>query len=338
MKVLFYDPATPKSYTELMLSGASLGGTEATVLRVARGLQGRHEVYLAQHCRALSEETVIGGVHYLSFDSAHALKPAVVILLRQVEWVDSVAERFPQARRFLWLHNLPSARLYQHRHSLAANQFEVIAVSEFHRAHIRRKLAGNWYQRLCEGRRDASSIPVHLIYNPIPDELRPDPTAWNPHQLIFMSAPYKGLEQTLAIFERVRKARPQYELLLTDPGHRPHQLKLPAQVRSLGSLLRPQALRHLRESFCVFYPQRRRQETFGLVYAEANAVGTPVLAHDFGAASEILSSPSQLINSKQFSQVLNKLEEWQTQRPVLQAKESFRLSKVIQSWLELFES
>ncbi len=59
-------------------------------------------------------------------------------------------------------------------------------------------------------------------------------------------------------------------------------------------------MQHIRESLCVFYPQTQRCETFGLVYAESNAVGTPVLAHDFGAAREVLSSPDQLINGKKF--------------------------------------
>ena len=36
-------------------------------------------------------------------------------------------------------------------------------------------------------------------------------------------------------------------------------------------------------------------ETFGLVFAESHAVGTPVLTHDCGAAREVLADPGQLL-------------------------------------------
>jgi glycosyltransferase involved in cell wall biosynthesis len=36
-------------------------------------------------------------------------------------------------------------------------------------------------------------------------------------------------------------------------------------------------------------------ETFGLVFAESNAVGTPVLTHDCGAAREVISDSRQIL-------------------------------------------
>src|SRR5581483_2147599 len=45
----------------------------------------------------------------------------------------------------------------------------------------------------------------------------------------------------------------------------------------------------------VFYPKFVLPETFGLVFAEASAVGTPVLTHDCGAAAEVLADPRQVL-------------------------------------------
>ncbi len=54
----------------------------------------------------------------------------------------------------------------------------------------------------------------------------------------------------------------------------------------------------VRRSLCTFHPNFRIPETFGLVYAESHALGTPVLTHDFGAAAEVVGDPRQLLPVK----------------------------------------
>lgn len=54
---------------------------------------------------------------------------------------------------------------------------------------------------------------------------------------------------------------------------------LEQEVVRLGSMPQHFILQHLRKALSVFYMQRKRAETFELVSAQANAVGTPVLAH-----------------------------------------------------------
>jgi glycosyltransferase involved in cell wall biosynthesis len=179
------------------------------------------------------------------------------------------------------------------------------------------------------------NLPISVLYNPIDDDLKPDTTAWQPEKLLFMSSPQKGLPYTLKHFEQLRQHFPEYQLFVSNPGYNHTTIALPEQVHFLGTLAHHQVIQHLRESFCVFYPQPERLETFGLVYAEANAVGTPVLAHDGGAASEVLSTSQQLVNGHHFSTVLNKIHEWRAQRPVVQAQEQFRLAQVTAAWLGL---
>ncbi|HVY54110.1 MAG TPA: glycosyltransferase [Gammaproteobacteria bacterium] len=324
MEIVFYDPETPLAYDLATLEQQGLGGTEATVIRIAHALKKFYKIYIAQHCRQKDE--VIDDVHYISFASAEKIKPTHVVLLRQYRSVEAVAELYPQAKKFLWLHNMPSAGLYEQRKAL--NQFEIIAVSNFHREAIRKRLKGKWWQAAFN---DNNQIPIHTIYNPIA-ALEPNDTPYNPHQLIFTSSPHKGLAQTLKIFTKLRHYFPEYSLLIANPGYAAMNITLPPQACFLGVLPHHQLIQHLRESFCVFYPQQERMETFGLVYAEANAVGTPVLAHDFGAASEVLSNPNQLVNAKNFSEILNKIEEWRVQRPVLQARKEFALERVAQEW------
>jgi glycosyltransferase involved in cell wall biosynthesis len=335
MQILFYDPMTPYAYDAETPRLRAIGGTEATVIRIAEALKTQHSVYVAQHCRQDTSPASEQGVCYLSFEAARRLNPDVVILLRQYRLLGEVAQNFPKARRYLWLHNMPSRELYSARRDLEKYGCQILAVSQFHRAAIERRLSGNGLQRLLSFSRPRATVPVHVLYNPIEDELRPDTTGVEAHQLLFMSSPQKGLKETLERFAAVQDAFPEYELLIANPGYNHLELSLPPQARFLGALPHHQVIQQLRRAFCVFYPQTARVETFGLVYAEANAVGTPVLAHDAGAAREVLSDTEQVLNGQNLRAVLDKLSEWRKQRPRLQGKEEFRLSQVKKAWLQL---
>ena len=335
MDILFYDPATPFAYEAATPLTQALGGTEATVIRIAEALKSYHRVYVAQHCRSLSTMHYDSAVNYLSFEKAQQLSPEVLILLRHYKMLDEVAKRFPKARRYLWLHNLPSRALYSAGESLLRHRYQIIAVSQFHRAAIEKRLHGKWFQKLFSPSHHQGHVPIHVLYNPIDDALQPDDTTVQRDQLLFMSSPQKGLAETLKLFKAVLHVFPEYQLLIANPGYNHLKISLPQQARLLGALPHHQVIEKVRRSFCVFYPQYVRAETFGLVYAEANAVGTPVLAHDMGAAREVLSDSQQLVNGRELSTVLDKLSAWRQQRPFVQGKNEFRLSQVTQAWLRL---
>lgn len=339
MQILFYDLTTPVAYTDMTLQQQALRGTEATVVRVAHALSHYHRVFVAQHCRPTRENESRKGVDYISLESARELSPDVVILLRRHQALEQVVQLFPQAQHFFWMHNLPSVKLYGMRDIFIKHDIHIIAVSAFHRGMIERRLKGKWYQHILRKRNNNTNtiIPVHVIYNPVDDDLQPDDTQWNDRQLIFTSSPYKGLDLTLNAFKAVSAHFPDYEFVIASPDPLDSHILLPKQVRCIGSLPQPQLMQHIRESAFVFYPQSRRVETFGLVYAEANAVGTPVLAHHFGAASEVLSDPVQLVNGNDLHAVVEKVKQWRRERPVVQVRPAFRLSNVTQSWLKLLQ-
>jgi glycosyltransferase involved in cell wall biosynthesis len=51
----------------------------------------------------------------------------------------------------------------------------------------------------------------------------------------------------------------------------------------------------VRSALCTFAPNFVLPETFGLVFAESHALGTPVLTHYCGAAAEVVADPQQLL-------------------------------------------
>jgi len=336
MKILFYDLTAPLPYTDLTLQQQALRGTEASIVRVAHGLQNQHDVFVAQQCRATMDNIQREKVNYISLETAHDLNPDVTILVRDYRGLAQMGKQFPRAHHYFWLHNLPAKKLYDVSDVLTKYQYTIISVSHFHRKLIEKRLAIKWYHRIFGNRQ--ANIPVITIYNPIDDELKKDGTVINPTQMIFTSSAYKGLDLTLEAFTQLRKKFPEYRLLVICPDSLSKNLVMPEQVTLINALPPHQLIQYIRESFCVFYPQTQRVETFGFVYAEANAVGTPVLAHDFGAASEVLSNATQLVNGNHSAEIINKITEWRIQRPLVELKEEFRLKNVIKEWNDCLQS
>jgi glycosyltransferase involved in cell wall biosynthesis len=129
----------------------------------------------------------------------------------------------------------------------------------------------------------------------VDDALRPDGTAVDPSKLVFFSSPNKGLDFALDAFAELRRALPQLRLLIGNPGYKESGTVSRAGVEFLGAL--PQARMHaqVRGALCTFSPNFVIPETFGLVFAESHALGTPVLTHECGAAAEIVGDPRQLL-------------------------------------------
>jgi glycosyltransferase involved in cell wall biosynthesis len=177
---------------------------------------------------------------------------------------------------------------------------------------------------------------VTYVYNPV--DIVPHTSNarsnYDPDKLVFFSSPHKGLAQVLTTFEYVRQRWPNMKLYLANPGY----LKLDpalnaAGVHVLGSLPNHEIRKHVQSALCVFYPQSSFAETFGLVFAEANAVGTPVLAHDLGSAGEVLSDPCQLVDATKPQAVIERLAHWRSGgRPQVSLRPEFSVAAVADRW------
>ncbi len=161
-------------------------------------------------------------------------------------------------------------------------------------------------------------VPVTYIYNVIDSDYTKTDEPYDRNKLFFFSTPNKGLKEVIKHFAELLKQAPDYHLYIA--GATAEQLEnydlnkqlLPSDsVTVLGRLAKSEIIAHLRSSFCVFYPQPVHAETFGLVYVEANCVGTPILGHPFGAATEVIGNTEQLVNGKNSKAVVNKMLDWQ---------------------------
>jgi len=363
--VLFFDPGCPAPYSRRTLEQAALGGTEATVVRIAEALDAQ----VMQHNRTERDGRYRSGSLSTGETSLPPGKDIEhLIILRDPRAVEPLCARFPGARPYLWLHDLvrPGSkrgrRLEAAAGTLARLGVTLVCVSDFQRAQA---------QGVLERAGIATRVRTVTIYNPIEDDLMPNGAAVDPDKLVFLSSPNKGLRFALDAFEAVRHALPGMRLCVGSPGYKSFRdagVRAPADAKSgiqwLGPLPHARVVTEMRSALCVFYPNFVLPETFGLVFAEANAVGTPVLTHDCGAAAEVLADHEQLLpvppaarryermarllpralrpmlaaraeRGGLFEPYVERVRAWRSARPRPGADPRFRLAAVAERWRAL---
>jgi glycosyltransferase involved in cell wall biosynthesis len=278
--VLFYDPLCQQPYDTRTLRERAMGGTEATLTRVADALGA----WVMQHNRTEDWERYRRPQRLPGISS--------VIVNRDSRALALVREYYPQARVYLWLHDRfrPGSRRARWLAATAPLLREMavtaVCVSDWQRTGVEATLRSIGA---------AAMVRALTIYNPVDDALTPDGTPVDENTLVFFSSPNKGLGFALDAFGELRRAMPELRLLVGNPGYKDTRAAPQAGVEFLGA--QPQTRMHaaVRGALCTFFPNFVIPETFGLVFAESHALGTPVLTHDCGAAAEIVADPQQLL-------------------------------------------
>ena len=135
-------------------------------------------------------------------------------------------------------------------------------------------------------------IPVSHIYNPVDDALyKPSGHhACNPFKLVWLASPHKGLEGAL---EAVRAAAPRgrvfpLNLASGSPGYWQIDQHLPPRVRLCTDLFAAWAelMDEIADALCVLSSFCAWPETFGLIAAEANCLGSAGGGHRYAGLVE----------------------------------------------------
>jgi glycosyltransferase involved in cell wall biosynthesis len=129
----------------------------------------------------------------------------------------------------------------------------------------------------------------------VEDALVPDGSTVDYRKLVFFSSPNKGLAFSLDAFRALRRRMPDLRLHVGNPGYKIRKTARIEGVEYLGPQPQEKIHAEVRTALCTFFPNFVLPETFGLVFAESKAVGTPVLTHDCGAAAEVLGDPQQVL-------------------------------------------
>lgn len=320
MPLRIVDPCAPRAYADPARLHR-LGGTEATVLHVARALAGDVEVSVEQAARLTTR--IEGGVRFRPMDLATVSGGTVLVINA---WnVALTCRRYdPRARILVWQHVVPGDDLRPMVADLVAAEIGIVCVSHALAATLRQFEGG-------------SRLAISVVPNPIADDLHPDATPRDPDLLFFASSPKKGLDQVVAAFTTLRGRIPGLRLEVADPGYLTWENgNMPTGVTVLGTLPHAAVIRKMRQALCLFYPQTRFAETFGLVIAEANAVGCPALVHrGLGANDEVASDASQCIDGSDPQMIEDRIVTWRGTPPAVTLNPRFRFSAVMRDWRAL---
>lgn len=347
-RIVIIDPVCRKPYSHETLQNEAMGGTEATVVRVAEAMIGEGaEVAVLQHNREAEVQSPVG-VMYAGIDRLDRLDPTHIITLRSPKPMPFAFDRKPHAKQYLWLHDLtnPTDDLFKGRDFFKQlpHKPKILGVSQSHLEQIK----GNY---LSIDHNAADYVQLDYVYNPIDSSLQADPTIVRfPNKMVFFSSPHKGLKQVLGLFQYVRRTLPEVQLCIANPGYEPTEKPDMDGIVVLGKLKHSEMMKHVANAMCVFMPQNdwANRETFGIVFAEANAIGTPVVAHDMGAAREVLGD-DQVIDTRDPRQVLGTVERYKAARAAATAAtttpleelgikpklERFSIKEVIKKWLKI---
>lgn len=328
---LFIDPVAPRGYDPSNIDLPGLGGTEQTIVSLAETLGRKQQLRVVVEQQNRTEKDYYGSAAYTSVGTAS--KARTVIVIRDANALIDARKRFPDAELYLYSHDLAGPNLgdafargvFQDSRCLAN-----ICVSRFHATQIIEVVKQYGY---------SDQFKTKYIYNPISD-CGVQGENYKPNQILWMASPHKGLDRAYEVFECLLRLNPEFRLLVTNPGYIP-DLPVPEKIKHrvtlLGTLPHTHAIRLLRESLLLLACNTVFPETFGKILAEANAVGTPVLAHPIGAAKEVTDThPEQFCDCRNTEIVVKRIMKWHAgARPVVRGNPKFKLETVIKEWEKL---
>lgn len=323
--VLFIDVTTPIPYSLQTLSVRGLGGTEATVIRVAECLSTMGlRVGVVVH--NLDFIVCDKGAYYLPLDELDNIEATNVVMLRGVQYAD----KFPQANKFSWHEDVPTDLICKMRDTFIAEDITVVAASEWHKVAI---------QELICRRDDMVNPRVVHIYNPVPDILyipKDMEIKYDKNKLVWPASPHKGLDKAVAMVDQLVEVsgNKDFRLHIFNPGYFGDNECKSQYVINHGAVPCQELWQHMSEALCMFYPTQFK-ETFGCIAAEANAVHTPVLTCELAGLAETVSSARQFVRYDP-KEVIDKVLLWHNgERPVVWGQNRFRLSEVAKQWYKM---
>ncbi len=316
------------------MDSQAIGGTESSVINTALILSKVYRVFVAQKFRTeFCFES--DSLQFISKKHINKIAPDFIVVLRKFPLLKGLKKKFPKARLFLWLHTYKNTEYVFKRMGLAKTKTTVICNSYTHKKHteqlLNSSILGKFFSLFTR------SAKVQYCYNPVKKPLA-NYKKKDINKLLFFSSPNKGLKQIADCFLQINKSMPELKLYIANPGYKQTgNINYNANVIILGSLPHKKMMEHVCESLCVFYPQDSFAETFGLIYAEANAYGTAVLAHDIGSAKEILCKNNQIIDANNQQEIIKTLKAWQLNYPNIKYNSQFSEKAILLQWLKLFQ-
>jgi len=284
IRVQFIDSVSPFKYAPGDETKIAMGGTEATVCRIAG---------------------MLGADVNMEWEPGYD----VAVFLRDPTSVVGI-----EGPKVLWMHDYLVADDVTDEIRDGVKDCVLVGVSDFHAANIKKH-----FKR-----------PAVRIYNPVVT------TSSHPYRdkkkIIFTSSPRKGFMKTLQVFGQLLTRDDSYRFYWANPGYLKGPRVHTKYVLPLDSLPQPRLLKHVESASLMLQCNEDFPETFGLVYGEARALGTPVLTTDLGAAREVAGAESVMPLHSTNTEWCDRIQEILESPPEVGPDPRFDLETVAQEW------
>ena len=319
--------------------GASMGGTERQIITVAEKLASEGLNVGIIHSHNQGVDRIVNNVKHLNLYRHHFANSKVRIYCNQLPY----------------MHNTHSD------YSMAGAHIPMLSPLELNSAEKNYNWCHNWFPAsdmipriFLSNSNKKYQVNKHkddeVIHYMIPNGLKQEPVENREKYVYWMSAMAKGLKEAIliyiALYERGMK-RPFY--ISIPPQRRRRDVEIVHEllrdtnqhdypITFLGELTYEKAMNVLRKSSCLFRPGSP-QETFGLVYLEANFLGVPVLTNSWDSGKEVLTDK----NNNMFIEKNTSLEDilkWMDNVNSLKPKvnlNKFSPDVIVKKWMKLLD-
>lgn len=322
--------------------GGAMGGTERQIVTVAEKLASENFNVGLVHSLTDGSDRIINDVKHLNVFRHHYARSRVRIHCNQIAYngnswknyymynphipVLSPLEINSGNNTYIWLHNWTTCH------------------EEVPRLFLSNALK-NYVQG--KGKKVAGDQTIHYMVPKDMDKQKPKEKRSN--YLFWMSAFGKGFREALtiyvALYDKGMK-RPFY--VCCPPQRQKKDVKIFTDfmadlnkdgypIHFLGELNYEGVLKSLSNAACLFRAGMP-QETFGLVYLEANKLGVPVITHESDAAEEILTDENNMFIRKDttIDDVYNWTIDIEKRKTSVDMKK-FDPDKIIKKWINLLK-
>jgi len=321
--------------------GGAMGGTERQILNVAETLSEKGVNVGILHSLTDGTDKIIRGVKHLNNFRHYYAKSKVRVTCNHFDYIGnrhgnyglygphvkalSSIEINSAEKTYNWMHNWWTC------HEQIPRIFNSNAIQKY------------VYEK---GKKVSGDEVIHYmipkgIDEPIKEERK--------KHLYWMSAFGKGLKEAVTLYIGLYEKGMKRDFYISIPPQRQRKdvqivydflkdvNKFNYPITFLGELDYKTTLKNLSNSACLFRPCLP-QETFGLVYLEANRLGVPVITYKGDAAEEILIDKNNMLidENHTIDDVYNWISNIETKKTTVDMSK-FDPELISQKWIELIE-
>lgn len=280
-----------------------------------------------------SNDKIIDNVNYVNkgeFNLIKDINNSIIIVQRNFNLLINLYELNNTNKYILWTHDHYYGETKETMNKFIKFNIPIVVISEYHKKHWTTNYPG---------------INTHIIYNALFPEFfiknKTDESTYNKDHIIVASGwAQRDMSKVFKITSEYYKKNNNFRLLLITPSYSPDdkidKTEYPFIIQ-LGNLKNKTEYSKLLQS-CLCVMSTSSKETFGCVFAEALHLGVPVIVDNTNSGTNEVVPIEQICDFNNTEEVIQKIEEYRNNRPVVYLNEKFYETAVINKWCELIDN